>query len=296
MSSRSSRLTRFGAILGFILAGALVLALGPAGILADDEETTSGIDQFQPITITEQTVIDLRDVAEDLDPMTMVLLYMEMQDFGELETDLSEDSFREVDGSDDVEAHLGDRFVEPSYLPDGLEPGDTRYMIGDAGFASYTFDVAKAHRISGLLELPTDWLPDANEHPELTVSLHVVESGVVAWKNGQEKLVAGQIGVPELDVPESLDLEALREAIVNDPRMPAELQNQLGAIEDWERTLPVPVPDDAESQDITINGNSGLLVTMDDGSAIVWESDGVLYFVAGTFDGNEIERVAESMN
>jgi hypothetical protein len=295
MLNRPTRLRGYAAILAFILSGALVMALGPAGILADQDDAP-GIDSFQPITITEQTFLDLQGLAEDLDPMTMVLLYMELQDFGELETDISEDSFREVGSIDDVGAHLGDAFLTPSYLPEGLEAGESRFMVGDAGFAAYTFDVAKAHRISELLEVPTDWLPDPNEYSHLTVALEVPESGLVAWKSGEQKLMTGQMGVPDLNVPDELDLDALRDAIINDPRMPGELQDQLSTIEDWERTLPVPVTEDAEYREITINGHNGLLVMMDDGSALAWEADGVLYVVAGTYDGDELERIAESMN
>lgn len=298
MPDRFSRLRRFSAVIGLVLAGALVMALGPVGILADQENTTeigTGIDQFKPITVSEQTLFDLEAVAEDLDPMTMVLLYMEIQDLGEFETSLSEESLHESGSLDDVEAHLNGAFLTPSYLPDGIDSDDSRFKTGDAGFAQYTFDVGKARRISELLELPTDWLPDPSEHDHLTVRIDVPESGLAAWEAGHQKLVIGQVGAPEIHVPEELDLEALRDAVLNDPRMPSELRSQLGEIDDWERTLPVPVPEDAEYRDITVDGHAGFLVSMDDGSAAVWEADGTLHFVAGTFAAEEIERVAGSL-
>ena len=78
--------------------------------------------------------------------------------------------------------------------------------------------------------------------------------------------------------------------------MPDELADQLGAIDNWDETVPVPVPDGAEYEDLTINGNAGFMLTMDgEGGVIAWESNGVLHFVAGNVGADELQQIAESM-
>lgn len=296
MALSLTRLRRSIVLLSVILAGALMLAMAPSAIMADDEQSTNGIEQFQPITISEDTLLELEGIAEELDPVTMLMVFMQIQDLGEIDTNLSEDSFYEVDSLDEVDDHLDGRLVTPAYLPDGFADDASHYGVGDAGFISATVNVQVARTISSLLDLPTDWLPDASEHETLTITLDVPASGLVGWKSGFDKLIVAQVDMPELDVPDEMDLEILRDAIIEDPRMPDELADQLGAIDDWETTVPVPVPEGADYEDLTINGNAGFMLTMEDeGGLVGWESGGTLHVVAGNLPGAELQRVAESV-
>jgi hypothetical protein len=294
MALSSTRFQQFTLLISIVLAGALILAAAPGAISASDD--TRSIEQFQPITITEETFLDLEGIADELDPMTMLLVFMQAQELGEIDSDLSEDSFRKVDSLEDVDAHLDGGFAEPSYIPSGFEGNYSHFMVGEAGTITATFDVQVARSISRLLDLPTDWLPNPAEQETMTITLDVPASGMAGWKSGFDMLMVGQIDVPELDVPEELDLDLLREAIIDDPRMPDELADQLGAIDNWDETLPVPVPEGADYEDLTIDGNAGFMLTMhDEGGVVVWEADGTLYVVGGNLDGDELVQIAESM-
>jgi hypothetical protein len=294
MALSLSRLRRSAVLLSVILVGALVLAVAPAAISADED--TRSIEQFQPITVSEDTLFDLEAIAEDLDPFTMLMVFMQLQELGEIDSDLTEESFYEVDSLEDVNAHLGGTFVTPDYIPAGFDDNDGRYGVGDAGTISPTFDVQVARTISQLLDLPTEWLPSPTEHETLTITLDVPASGMAGWKSGYDMLVVAQMDIPELDVPDAMDLDLLRDAIIDDPRMPDELADQLGAIDNWDETMPVPVPEGADYEDITIDGEAGFLMTMDNkGGVVVWEVDGTLHAVGGNLSGSELQRIAESM-
>ncbi|MFW6075919.1 MAG: DUF4367 domain-containing protein, partial [Chloroflexota bacterium] len=67
---------------------------------------------------------------------------------------------------------------------------------------------------------------------------------------------------------------------------------------DWESTLIVPVPEEASSSDVTVDGQPGLLITKDDdsGAVVLWEDDGQLYVVAGTESGDTLLDVASSLD
>lgn len=294
MALSLTRLRRSIVLLSVILAGALVVAVAPAAISADDD--TQSIEQFQPITISEDTILEFETASEELDPATMLMIFMQLEDLGEFDTSLDENSFAEVDSLDDVDQHLGGDFAQPGYLPDGFSDAEAHFGVSDAGYASATIDVAVARNISQLLDLPADWLPDPSEQETVTITLDIPASGLAGWKSGFDMLIAGQIELPEMDVPESVDLDLLRDAILDDPRLPDELADQLGAIDNWDETVPVPVPDGAEYEDLTIDGNAGFMLTMDgEGGVIGWEADGTLHVIAGNVGADELQQIAESM-
>jgi hypothetical protein len=296
MSTTIHRFRRAIVMLTIVLAGSLVLATAPTALLADEREET-GIERFHPITISESMIhdFDVDALMEEVDPITLFLIYMELQDIGSAETNLSKESVQTVDSESDVADHLNGAFAVPSYLPSDLAGGSAWYAVSDAGYASATFDVAKARRISELLDISPDWLPRAQDEPELTVRVDIERGGMAAIESGINKLAYGQIGMPVFEIPESLDVQLLIETIAEDPRLPDELAEQLQAIDDWEGTVPVPMPEDAEHRELEINGGVGLLVSIDEGSAVIWEADGTIYVVAGMYDADEIERVARSM-
>ncbi len=287
-------LRRSFALLSIIMAGALILAIAPAAISAEDD--TKSIEGFQPITISETMFTDLESVADDLDPMTMFMIFMQLEDLGEFDTNLDKESVHELDSLDELNDHLGGELSEPGYLPDGFSLDDAHFGATDAGYATATINVEVARSITRLLDLPPEWLPDPAEHETITMSVDVPEAGMIGYRSGFEMLMVGQMDLPEADIPDEVDLDLLREAILDDPRMPDELADQLGAIDNWEETVPVPVPEDATYEDLDFNGNPGFLLTMqDEGGVIVWEADGTLHFVGGSVDVDELREIAESM-
>jgi hypothetical protein len=294
MALSLARLRRSFALLSIILAGTLVLALAPAAISADDE--AKSIEQFQPIHLSHDMLFDLESLAEDLDPMTMFLIFMQLEELGEFESTLDEDSFYEVRDLEALNDHLDGTFAEPGYLPDGFSSADAHYGVGDAGKLSATLNVSVARNISRLLDLPVDWLPDPAEHETVTMSVDVPASGLVGYRAGFDSLMIGQMGLPEASIPDEVDLDVLREAILDDPRMPDELADQLGAIENWDNTLPVPVPEGAEYEDLEIDGNPGFLMSIGrEGAVLVWTADSTIYFVGGSVSPDELEQIAESI-
>jgi hypothetical protein len=294
MALSLTRLRRTIALFSVIMAGALILAIAPAAISADDDPKS--IEQFQPITISEDTFFELEAVAEDLDPLTMLMIFMQLEDLGEFDTNLDEHSFSEASSRDEVNDHLNGELSEPGYLPSGFSEDDAHFGIGEPGYASATINVSVARNISELLDLPPEWLPDPAEHETVTMSVDVPASGMIGYHSGFDKLMVGQVGMPEINIPDEVDLDLLREAIIDDPRMPNELADQLGAIDNWDETVPVPVPEGAEYEDLEFNGNPGFMLTMDrEGAVIVWEANGTLHFVGGNLDADELEQIAESM-
>jgi hypothetical protein len=296
MTLTLNRWRRTIVLVSIFLAGALVVAVAPAAISADENDDSGEGTQFQPITITEDTFLDLETMSEEFDPVTLLMVFMQLENLADVDTDLSEDSFSEVDSLDDIEQHLGTPLLVPDGLPDGMTDGKGKFGVGESGSVTAIVDVQVARSITQLLDLPVEWLPESSEHDTLTISLDVPASGMAAWRSGLDMLIVGQVDMPEIDVPDEMDLELLRDAIIDDPRMPDELADQLGAIDNWDETVPVPVPEGADYEDVTIDGNAGFILTMDDeGGVLAWEDDGTLHVVAGNLTASDLEQIAESI-
>src|SRR3569833_955562 len=91
-------------------------------------------------------------------------------------------------------------------------------------------------------------------------------------------LIVGESG--ELVVSEqggdNVSLDDLRQFLVNLPDFPPALKAQLNSIQDWQNTLPLPIPvDRVQSTKVNVSGatgGDGLLLTDNSGlaSAIIW--------------------------
>ncbi len=114
----------------------------------------------------------------------------------------------------------------------------------------------------------------------------------------EQHIVVAQLPSPTLITPDGLDMDGLREDLLALPGLPPDFVAQLRSIEDWQSTLIIPVPGGASSDDVTIKGKPGLLITSDDGKGAValWENDGILFIVGGTESGDTISSMANSLD
>lgn len=111
-------------------------------------------------------------------------------------------------------------------------------------------------------------------------------------------LVVAEAGTVTVGVEGGVTLEELREFLLELPGLSAETVRQLRAIEDWETTLPVPIPvDQMNWERVTIAGSPGLLLNDNTGlgSAAIWQRDGRIFGIAGAMKARELQRVADSL-
>ena len=81
------------------------------------------------------------------------------------------------------------------------------------------------------------------------------------------------------------------------PGLPQDTVAQLQNVKDWDRTLIIPVPEDATTKNVTINGNAGLLILdgQGRGSLLLWQANGNLYAVGGTLSEADVTLVAQGL-
>jgi hypothetical protein len=195
---------------------------------------------------------------------------------------------------EEAEAQFGN-IDEPDDLPEGFDSAPNAYLT-EAGSASYALDTATAQTMIDALGLPIYSLPDPEQYPTLDFGANIPAAAVLEYQDADGKrVIVGQMESPTLDIPDGLDMNKLREDILQFPGLPSDLVAQLRAIDDWESTLIIPIPEGATSENITINGEPGLLIEHNLGSAVLWEKDGILHAVIGQVSADEVRDVADSM-
>lgn len=194
---------------------------------------------------------------------------------------------------------------EPRVLPAGLEKAPTiSYLPAQEG--RFTFDQARARAYFQSIGQPEVRLPARFDGATLVVNLppavllHYRPAGTATGSSSAAGLVVGQAGQLTVGVesPSGVTLEELREFLLGLPGIPAELKTQIRGIQDWQNTLPLPVPVDKVSWEQTrIGGVDGLLLNDNSGlgSGALFQRDGRVYGVGGSYKADEIRRVADSL-
>ncbi len=280
-----------------IIAVVLTVSLSPMRTVADDFLNQFRVQKFAAVTIPMDMISPIQSAAlSGLTDADKQRLEEEFNKLGAFDTTFpyDKDSLPAPVTLDEAEAQFGD-IDAPDDLPDGFDAVPNAYLT-EAGSASYALNTANAQALIDSLGLPIYSLPDADVFPTLEFTANVSAAAILEYQDADgKKIIVGQMASPTLDIPEGVNMDDLREEILRFPGLPTDLVAQLRSIEDWETTLIIPIPEGATSDDITINGEPGLLIEHALGSAVLWEKDGVLYAVIGQASDDEIRKVADSM-
>ena len=293
---------RFASGIAAVFALVMVFTISPMGSFAGDILDRFRVQKFAAITVEMD---DFEDFQANMllrlvmaDPEALEGSAMNLADYT---TTFNEEdplaNAQEFDSAADAEAAYGP-FQSADDVPDGY--ADPRYYVSEAGAVTVTVDTAEAQAIIDELNLPIFALPDATAQPEMTFTMDIPQALIQHYEGAteEEHVVVAQLASPTLITPEGLDMDALREELLSLPGLPPEFVAQLRAIEDWQSTLVIPVPEGHSSDDVTIDGEPGLLITSDDGkgSVALWEHDGILFIVGGTESGDTISSIANSLD
>jgi len=187
---------------------------------------------------------------------------------------------------------------DPATLPGGVDTTPLVRVVPGSQMR-FTFDKNKARSYFQSSGHPEVSLPDKFDGATLVVSIPsaaVLEYGDKASKNA---LIVGEAGELVVDVEGGkASLPEMRDFLLSLPGLPPTVVSQLKQIQNWNETLPIPVPvDQVHWQSATFSGNPGLLLNDNSGvaSAAVWHQGGHLYGVAGSLKATDLKRIADSL-
>ncbi|MBX5437080.1 MAG: hypothetical protein IRZ33_07675 [Alicyclobacillaceae bacterium] len=89
-------------------------------------------------------------------------------------------------------------------------------------------------------------------------------------------------GVPTVEVPPDVDLNAVRQALIGLPFLPSDIRQSLMQADEWQKTLYLPVG--GQPVDVTVNGHAAVavLASRGSGASITWLANGTLYQLTGS--------------
>ncbi len=288
---------RRGAFAGLVVVAllAVAIAVAPLGTLASDFLNQFRVQQFAAITIpVDMAQFQQHDGAKAGVPPEHGPA--EFNGMGAFTSTFTKDSSRKVGSVADANAHLGGTLLSPSSLPEGFASVQPQVYVSDAGTATYKMDVAKARQDLSGRGIDASGLPDPATTPDVTFTANIPASAALTYQVGDKHFLVGQMASPSLDIPSSVNVEVLRNALLAMPDLPQDVVAQIRSVRDWQHTLIIPVPKDAQTSQKTVHGAPALLISDEQGTVVLWQKGGILHGVGGQATPDEVMATANSLH
>lgn len=193
---------------------------------------------------------------------------------------------------------------DPATLPEGVNSAPSEIRVIPAHQVRFTFDLDRARAYYQSIGRNNVSLPERFDGASLVVNtppaVLLQYRGEAAEEDGAANLglMLGQAGTVTADVEGNVTLDELQEFLLELPGLSPETVRQLESIDDWETTVPVPIPiDKINWERATIAGSPGLLLNDNTGlgSAAIWQHDERIFGIVGTMKAGDLQHVAESL-
>ncbi len=196
-----------------------------------------------------------------------------------------------------AEAEAGLKAARLTYIPTGLIP-DSIYVEG-AGEARFAVSETKLREALDLLDLRDVSVPPGLEGQWVDVRKPPVVIQTFKSARGNEVGLM-QAMSPEVALPPGLDLARLAEVGLRILGLDQGEARRIAQATDWRSTLLVPVPMNASTfRQVTIHGQPGLLVTMENGkrngSVVLWTENDRVFALRTTLGSTVAVQMAESV-
>jgi hypothetical protein len=213
---------------------------------------------------------------------------------------------KEANSRGEASAEAGFSALAPTSLPSSVT-GDPRYGVINRSSATFTFSADSTRLAAARLNRTAPPLPANIDGSKLFITggPAVVQiwgapagtTGATGTRPDVPTLVVGQAKAPTVS-SDGITVDELRSYLLSQPGISPQLAAAIRAIGDPSSTLPVPVPAElAISHPVTVQGVQGLYVGDNTGiaSAVIWQKDGMMFEVIGSFTESQALAIANSM-
>ena len=191
----------------------------------------------------------------------------------------------------EAEAGLPFAVKQPAAVPTDVVLDDKVIFVPE-GEAEFELDVEQVNAMLKSFGAKT-MLPETLQGKTFSIKTPAGVEMKYLDRSGETAFSVHQFASPEINVPQGVDADALRLALLDIPFIPQDLRTQLAAVKDWQNTLIVPTAEDAEA--ITVNGNDAVYSNHQGYSSLIWVEEGVIYQIYGQMDKNTVVSIAESL-
>ena len=213
---------------------------------------------------------------------------------------------KEVSSRSQASAQAGFTVLAPSSVPSSVT-GDPRYGVINRSTATFTFSADSTKQTAARQNRTAPPLPANIDGSKLfitggpaAVQIWGAPPGTAGASGSYPDvptLIVGQAKAPTIS-SDGVTVDELRAYLLSQPGISPQLAAAIRAIGDPSSTLPVPVPAElAISHPVTVQGVQGLYVGDNTGiaSAVIWQKDGMMFEVIGSFTESQALSIANSM-
>jgi hypothetical protein len=213
---------------------------------------------------------------------------------------------KEVSSRGQASAQAGFTALAPTSLPSSVT-GDPRYGVINRSAATFTFSADSTRQAAARQNRTAPPLPANIDGSKLFITggpavvqiWGAPDSGAASRGPADPipTLIVGQAKAPTVS-SDLVTVDELRGYLLSQPGISPQLAAAIRAIGDPSSTLPVPVPAElAISHPVTVQGVQGLYVGDNTGiaSAVIWQKDGMMFEVIGSFNESQALAIANSM-
>ena len=213
---------------------------------------------------------------------------------------------KEVASRSQASTEAGFAVQAPTSLPSSVT-GDPRYGVVNKSAATFTFSADSTKQTAARQNRTAPPMPANVDGSKLFITggPAVVQiwgapsSSGVGHGQGDPMptLIVGQAKAPTVS-SDRVTVDELLSYLLSQPGISPQLAAAIRAIGDPSSTLPVPVPAElAVSHPVTVQGVQGLFVGDNTGivGAVIWQKDGMMFEVIGSFTESQAVAIANSM-
>src|SRR5437762_479879 len=215
---------------------------------------------------------------------------------------------KEVQTRGQASSETGFAVQAPASLPSSVT-GSPRYGVINRSSATFAFSADSTRQAAARQNRTAPPLPANIDGSKLFIAggPAVVQiwgaptSAPVSHGQGDlsdiPTLIVGQAKAPTVS-SDGVTVDQLRAYLLSQPGISPQLAAAIRAIGDPSSTLPVPVPAElAISHPVTVQGVQGLYIGDNTGiaSAVIWQKDGMMFEVIGSFTESQALSIANSM-
>jgi hypothetical protein len=181
-------------------------------------------------------------------------------------------------------------------LPRGVV-GKPDYQVGSQVIATFTFSAERAAQAAAASGEPLPAPPPGVDGSSVRLVAGPGVAQIWSSASGAPALIVGRAVAPTA-FSSGVAFETARNYFLSLPGLPDDVAAQLRTFAADGSTLPLPVPaDEVTSRSDVVNGSTATVLETRDRTlaAVVWLDDGVLTFVAGSVDDDEVLAVARAL-
>ena len=211
---------------------------------------------------------------------------------------------KEVQSRAQASSEAGFAALAPTSVPSSVT-GNPRYGVVNRSTATFTFSADSTRQAATRQNRTAPPLPANIDGSKLfitggpaVVQIWGAPTGTPgAGTSDMPTLIVGQAKAPTVS-SDGITVDELRTYLLSQPGISPQLAAAIRAIGDPSSTLPVPVPAElAISHPVTVQGVQGLFIGDNTGivGAVIWQKDGMMFEVIGSFTESQALAIANSM-